>query len=268
MLARITDYDKMWSEQMKAFDHSSDTANYWDRRSRAFNSIWRTSTYAGDLMSRMELSAEYSVLDVACGTGVMAIPLSREVSRVTALDISPQMLKKLRQRITLAGITNISIINKDWNTVVVAKDIAEHDIVLVSRSLPDIRLSETLRRIDRAARSTCYITWRAERRDEYEKALSEAMDKQQRPYPDYRLISGVLESMGIAIKVEIFESHNKEKYPNLEEAVKNMARGAEISDRQFSKLWNIAKNRLTLVDGFYTAAYTMKWALISWNKST
>lgn len=261
------DYDAVWQRQMKAFDHNSDTADYWNRRSRTFDSPWRTSTYTHDLVNRMELRPDYSVLDVACGTGVMAIPLATRVRHVTALDISPFMLERLQQRVATSGITNITIVNKDWNKVIIGEDITEHDIVLISRAMPNIRLSETLQRINDAAKSACYITWRAQRMDKYEREVSLAMGKKLHDYPDYLTITGMLSNMGIPANVEIFESSNEEKYPSLEKAALNMARGMEINESQFARLFKIAKNRLTLTDGFYYTTYKMKWALISWHKS-
>ncbi len=266
MAAISVDYDALWQEQMKVFDRSNGTADYWDQRSKTFDTVWRTSNYAVELIRRMKLSAEYSVLDVACGTGVMALPLSIKVSRVTALDISPSMLARLRERIEAVGITNIATINRDWNSVVIGKDIEAHDVVLVSRSLPYTRLSETLARINQAAKSACYITWRANHTDDYEIAVREAMGKPQKQYPDYSIIAGMAERLGYFPNVEIFENSGEEKYPDLETAVSNMARGARPDARQSANLLKLVKERMKLIDGYYTYAYTMKWALISWQK--
>jgi SAM-dependent methyltransferase len=266
MTPTFSDYDAVWQEQMGAFDHASDTAGYWDRRARTYDSPWRNSTYTGELINRLELRPGYSVLDVACGTGVLAIPLAARVHRVTALDISPLMLEILQQRILKSGITNVTIINKDWNDVIIGEDIPGHDVVLVSRSMPYRRLSETLQKINNAAKSACYITWRAERTDDYEASVAKAIGKDYQSYPDYLTIVGMLGKLDIKADIEIFESYHEEKYPSLKEAVLNMARGAKISDSQFVRLFSLANNRLNQKDGYYYATNKLKWALISWHK--
>ena len=260
------DYDTEWREQMRGFDHANDAAAYWNKRAISYDSIWRTSTYAQELLHRMELSAEYTVLDIACGTGVMAIPLAKKVSHVTALDISPLMLDRVKMRVNTEDISNVSFINRDWNQVVIGRDVSVHDVALISRSLPNITLSATLDKINQAVRSGCYITWRAERFDTYEAEYREAIGKRQRVHPDYRIIVGMLDNMGISARVEIFQAHNEENFPTLEAAVLNMAKSDEINQRQFENLMTVAKKRLKLRDGYYTSKSTINWALISWLK--
>ena len=261
----IVEIDAEWLQQMMVFDHSSDTGKYWDRRSVTFQDGTRVSSYAGDLLSRMKLSPEDSVLDVACGTGIVSVPLSKMVRRVTALDISASMLERLRFAINEENIANITLVHNNWNHVSVGKDIMPHDIVLVSRSLPNILLSETLRRVNQAAQKACYITWRADRINPYEISLGEALGKTPKPFPDYSLIAVMLGSMGIAATVDIFESRGAEKYSSPEESVKYMARGKEITDVQFQRLLSVQRLAY-LQDGYYEASNTQRWALISWEK--
>ncbi|HSW36089.1 MAG TPA: class I SAM-dependent methyltransferase [Candidatus Limnocylindrales bacterium] len=268
MNSQLISYDAIWQQQIKAFENSHDTASYWNGRSQTYDSRWRTSTYAHELLSRMELKPDYNILDIGCGTGTMTIPLAARVRHVTALDISPLMLEKLRQKSANRNINNIEIIQKDWNEVTPGKEIPEHDIVLVSRSLPGRCLSEMLYRFNQVTKLSCYIVWRAERRDEYQEAIDSVMGKKHKPYPDYQLITGALKNMGISPGIETFESTNVEKYPDIKDAVKDMARGVTINDTQFAGLLDIAGRRLKNQDGFYLAAYKMKWVLISWHKST
>lgn len=263
----LIDYDSIWQVQTKVFDHSGNTAGYWNCRSRTYDSEWKTSSYASELLKRIDLQPEYSVLDVACGTGVTTIPIARKVRHVTALDISPMMLGKLRSRLKSAYLNNVTIVNKDWNNVDIGKDMDEHDIVLVSRSLPGLSLSETLQKFNQAATRACYIVWRAECIDERDNEINDALGKKHQPYPHFSLIYGMLANLGISANVEIFTASSRERYPSLNEAVLSMAKGQEITKKQYAKLMNIAKNYLTLSNGYYCSDYAMKWALISWHKS-
>lgn len=64
-------------------------------------------TIAGDaetFASRLELAKGARVLDVACGTGNLAIPLARLGCMVTGVDIAPNLLVQARERAAADGL--------------------------------------------------------------------------------------------------------------------------------------------------------------------
>lgn len=56
-------------------------------------------------VSRLNLPAGARVLDVACGTGNLAIPLARQGCVVNGVDIAPNLLVQARDRATAEGLT-------------------------------------------------------------------------------------------------------------------------------------------------------------------
>jgi SAM-dependent methyltransferase len=56
-----------------------------------------------------------SVLELACGTGQIIVPLSREVPRAVGLDVSPQMLTAARQRAS-ADHAQVEFVEGDMRT--------------------------------------------------------------------------------------------------------------------------------------------------------
>jgi precorrin-6B methylase 2 len=262
-----TDYDQIWSEQIRKFNHGVHVAEYWDRRSEHFHCSSQNSTYANELMKLMDLKPGYSVLDVGSGCGAVAIPLATKVKQVTALDISAVRLKKLLDKAEAAGVRNITIRNRDWDQIEIGKDIEKHDVVLLSRGIYT-RLSETLQKINKAAKSVCYVTWRAERSDEFESEVAFAMDRGQLIYPDYSIIQDMLRQMGILARAEIFETDTIEYFADLENALLSMAHGAELNAQQCDNLLKIARKRLIQVNSHYLCLRRIKWVLISWEKPT
>lgn len=63
-----------------------------------------TTPPAGVLVEFAKIARGEQVLDVACGTGVVAITAARRGAGVKALDLSPVLLDHARQNATLAGI--------------------------------------------------------------------------------------------------------------------------------------------------------------------
>ena len=53
-------------------------------------------------------AAQGSVLDVACGPGILSAAIAKSARDVVAFDLTPEMLKKARQRCDEAGLANVS----------------------------------------------------------------------------------------------------------------------------------------------------------------
>jgi ubiquinone/menaquinone biosynthesis C-methylase UbiE len=49
-----------------------------------------------------------SVLDVACGPGILSVAIAKTAREVVAFDLTPQMLAKAKQRCAEAGLTNVT----------------------------------------------------------------------------------------------------------------------------------------------------------------
>jgi ubiquinone/menaquinone biosynthesis C-methylase UbiE len=59
---------------------------------------------AEGFVARMELEPGARVLDIACGTGNVTIPLARRGAMVTGLDITPYLLEEARARAAREGL--------------------------------------------------------------------------------------------------------------------------------------------------------------------
>jgi SAM-dependent methyltransferase len=65
-----------------------------------------TTPSAAQLVKRAGIHAGQRVLDVACGTGVVAITAARLGAQVTGLDLTPELLERAREN---AGIAEVSV---------------------------------------------------------------------------------------------------------------------------------------------------------------
>jgi 2-polyprenyl-3-methyl-5-hydroxy-6-metoxy-1,4-benzoquinol methylase len=70
------------------------------------------------------------VLDLGCGTGLLTIPLAKIAKSVTALDISTEMLHRLRAKAEISNLHNIKYVNSSWQDAFAANQIESHDVIV------------------------------------------------------------------------------------------------------------------------------------------
>src|SRR5690348_15878668 len=64
-----------------------------------------TTPCAAKLANFAAIKAGQRVLDVACGTGVVAVTCALRGASVTALDLTPELLEVARENAAIAGVT-------------------------------------------------------------------------------------------------------------------------------------------------------------------
>src|SRR6266704_49185 len=62
---------------------------------------------AGEFVSRVGIAPRACVLDVACGTGNVAIPAARAGGQVVGVDIAPNLLEQARKRAAAEGLNAV-----------------------------------------------------------------------------------------------------------------------------------------------------------------
>jgi SAM-dependent methyltransferase len=82
---------------------------------------------AEEFIERLDLKPGERVLDVACGTGNLAIPAAQKGAEVTAVDVAPNLVEQARERAAAAGLNckfdegdaeSLTYDNESFDTVV------------------------------------------------------------------------------------------------------------------------------------------------------
>ena len=112
-----------YSEVAGAFDSASDEYDF--TISHNFINTWIRRTSIGIL--REYITPQDTLLEIGCGTGAEAIQISRYVSRLVAVDVSPRMIDLLSAKVAARGL----------RSKVIPVRMAAVDISQVASSLPD-----------------------------------------------------------------------------------------------------------------------------------
>ncbi len=142
------------------------SALFWDKRAEGFSSNIRgdrrekrMSEVLG-LIKGTGLELEGAeVLDIGCGPGTLAVPLAEMGSKVTALDISTEMLKRLDKRTAERGITSIKTILSPWSDIDInALGFRNRFDLVIASMTPGINGPETFDKMMQASRKVCYYS--------------------------------------------------------------------------------------------------------------
>lgn len=144
------------------------TSSYWDKASETYNKEKKKKDLRyKKLISLLEAHAllfeNMKVLDIGCGPGNYAIKLAEKKIKVTALDFSEPMLKRLETNTSLTLKKNIKIVCSDWHKINIIKKGWEKkfDLVLALMS-PGVSTPEAFFKMMRCAKKACAISgWAA-----------------------------------------------------------------------------------------------------------
>jgi SAM-dependent methyltransferase len=119
-----------------------------------------TTVTAARLVKHARIRAGHRVLDVGCGTGVVAVTAARLGANVTGLDLTPELLAEAREN------SRIAAVDVDWHEGDVEQlpfDAGTFDVVVsqfghMFAPRPDVAVSEMLR-VLKSGGTIAFSTW-------------------------------------------------------------------------------------------------------------
>jgi ubiquinone/menaquinone biosynthesis C-methylase UbiE len=157
------DWSEIWREGVLFFIGQAEKSESWNRAAGKWNELSnQDGEYRDAVLKRMRLNKGWTLLDVGCGTGLLAMPLAARVKQVTALDSSSNMLGYLKGNISREKIGNIVCVHKKFEEAILGQDIQQHDVVIASRSMGhEHDLKKFLIALNNTAKRFTYLTWGA-----------------------------------------------------------------------------------------------------------
>lgn len=212
------DWDELWTRKM---DKKGDRGKDWSKAAVKYSQRASKDNYTEQLISKMILSKEDTVLDVGCGEGSVTIPLSKEVASVTAIDATDKMLEILDEKIKEQEINNIETIKDDVNYVTLEK-YGNYDIVLASRVVNGIKSpKKVFSNLNEIANKYVFITLFGPNNWKLEKDFFKFFNKEYAGAPSYTILINLLAEMEIYANVVNLDVGPVRTYNTIEEAIDN-----------------------------------------------
>ena len=228
--AYLAEHWRSLAHNRKRGPHS---ALFWNRRAEGYSRAilkdrkQKRSDEFFDLIASMGLSLDGAhVLDIGCGPGTLALPLASAGARVTAIDISEQMLGLLEKKAAEEGLNIDRTILSDWSDI----DIdsmgfrGRFDLVVASMT-PGIDGPESFEKMIDASRNVCYYSnFVARKWDQSYYELYQMLFGENYPDPGYgfSLPFMYLYSMGYRPAIKLSKSTWKNE-ETIDEAVETVS---------------------------------------------
>lgn len=265
---KALDWNLVWQAKRAKKNSSKRDARFWDGRAASFAKAASGTDYADQFLAIMKPEAHWTVLDMGCGSGVLALPLARLTSSVTAVDFSAEMLAIVRRQCETEGISNITTINGRWEDNWEKLGIGTHDAAIASRSMNVDDLHSSIMKLNAVARKCVYIVALVGD-GPFDRRLFEAVGRPLNLGPDYIYNYNMLYQEGILANVAFIEHKRRRTYDNPDNACASMKwMFGELNPDEEKRLNDYVKTRLVFRSGSWSFPYeqTVRWAVIWWNK--
>ena len=243
-------------------------SEFWDMRAPAFARHASETGYAEKFMEIMGLDKSMSVLDMGCGGGTMAIPLSGVVKEITAVDFSGNMIEIVRDKCRQQGIDNIKTIHASWEDDWQKAGIGTCDVAIASRSMSIEDYREGITKLNNAARKRVYIST-VVGDGPHDRRIIEAVGRKLNVSIDYIYIYNLIHQMGIHGNICFIKENTVKSFEDHETALEScrwMLHGMTPEEEVLLRAF--LKEHLIKKDGRWVLDYARKhkWAVIWWNK--
>ncbi|MCG8616179.1 MAG: class I SAM-dependent methyltransferase [Desulfobacterales bacterium] len=165
------------------------TPEYWDKASATYNRNKkevrdrRQDKVLSLLKGKGLLFEGMRVLDIGCGTGMLAIALAEQGAQVTAIDFSTGMLDRVRADLPTSLEDRVTLLQEDWHEVDIRERGWENafDLVVAFMS-PGVATPEAFDKMIRCSSRGCAIRgWAARRQhpimtDLWQKIMDRPLD--------------------------------------------------------------------------------------------
>ncbi|MCQ2976863.1 MAG: class I SAM-dependent methyltransferase [archaeon] len=259
------DWAYFWEKKLEA---KEDREKDWDKAAPNFGKSAIRDNYDKELISKLILDSEDTLLDLGCGEGSISLQLYDKVKSITAIDSSSKMIELYDKKIKKEEIKNIKTIKADITDINI-DNIGHHDIILASRSLNGIlNIQETIANINEIANKYVFITVFGPNNWKVEKDFYESIDKEYSEFPSHRYLFNILVDMGIYPNIENLDIGKHREYKDIDEILeRGKWRLFSLNDDEKEELKNYINETYTInpdTGNLYNKYDKADWVLFWW----
>ena len=262
------DWNELWRKTQAQKHVPMRDPGFWDKRAPEFTRHATASDYIGQFIAIMKPEPHWSVLDIGCAAGTLAVPLAGSVKSITALDPSTAMLSLLDVRCLKNGISNIRAVKGRWEDDWSELGIGVHDVAIASRSLLVDDLGEAVLKLQSHASKRVYISALVDD-GPYDRKVLEAVGRKLCLGADYIVVYNLLRQMGIYANVTLTVKREEKSYGDVEDALNSMRWMVyEMTPEEEERLRDYLRGCLVRDGERWKLPYRLveRWAVLSWEK--
>jgi SAM-dependent methyltransferase len=171
------------------------------------------------ILDRLPCCSPLKILDVACGSGLIALPLARAGHAVTGIDVSTVGIDRLRADARAEGLENLRAIAADWRAIGLSRVGTDFDLAIVCYGLGTVDACAFMERMFAVAATVVVVEPAGPRHWQHPEFWPLYDGEPFDPGPDHRFIERILLHMGYAPRTEVGTYETHIAFSNLDEAV-------------------------------------------------
>jgi SAM-dependent methyltransferase len=242
-------------------------AEYWDKRAPSFAEHAGKTKYPDAFIKILNPESSWTVLDMGCGAGTLALPLADMVAQITAVDHSGKMLELLRAEADRRKIGNMQTIQASWEDDWNAFGIGTYDVAIASRSLITNDARAAIGKLVRAARKRIVISTIVGD-GPHDRRAYEAVGRPLARSADYIYVYNLLYQMGVHAEVSFIPEERQQVFGGMADAIDaGKWMFPEMTSAEESRLAAYIRAHLVENAGGLTLDYRLncKWAVFHWD---